>query len=285
MNDMCNRLKCAYAARAFFFSLWPMMLYGICYFSLALIPHNSHIDIQPLYNLERIVFGITADGLTGVDGKATITFAEFFNTYHYLAADIISGICYLCWVPVPCLFALYLYFMGFHKYALRFSLAFLSMNLIGFAIHIIHPTAAPWYVIEHGFALLPDTPSNAAGLLRFDALIGYPMFENIYKSSTNVFGAFPSLHAAKMSMVCLYSSLLFEHDRRPSLFVWVAVSMLITLGTWFGAVYTAHHYIIDVLGGILLTAMGYLTMAYGLRRTRWFRWLYERLSNSWDMEC
>ena len=96
-----------------------------------------------------------------------------------------------------------------------------------------------------------------------------------------MFGAFPSLHAAKISMVCLYSVLIFEKDKRPSLFVWAVLSLVIALGTWFAAVYTQHHYIVDVLAGILCVGAGYLVFAYGVRRTRLFRWMNDRLSNEW----
>lgn len=270
-----------YILSSFFLSTWPMMLYGIIYFSLGLFPRFMTIDVQGIYELERTLFGITADGMTGIDGNATLTYAEYFTTHNWPWADILSGICYICWVPVPCLFTLFLYFKGMHRHCLCFTLTFLIMNIVGYMIWYIHPTAAPWYVMQYGFDVVPDAPSCAAGLLRFDALTGTRLFESIYKSSTNVFGAFPSLHAAKMSMVCLYSVLIFEKDKRPSLFVWAVLSLAITLGTWFAAIYTSHHYILDVLAGIGLVGIAYLIFAYAVRPLRPFRWMNDRLNNSW----
>ena len=280
-KTMTQANKTTLFIRSFLLSTWPMMLYGVIYFSLGLLPRSSVIDVQPLYELERSLFGISVDGMTAIDGSETLTFAEYFSAHHWVWADIWAGVCYICWVPVPILFTLYLYFMGFHRHTLCFALTFLTMNIIGFTINMIHPAAAPWYVMEHGFEVLPETASNAAGLLRFDALVGAPVFASLYRGSTNVFGAFPSLHAAKMSMVCLYSVLVFEKDRRPSTFIWAVLSLIITLGTWFAAIYTAHHYIIDVLAGIVCVALGYLLFAYGIRRTPPFRWINNRLSNNW----
>ena len=267
--------------RSFLLTTWPMMLYGVLYFSFGLLPKSSAIDVRPLYELERTVFGISAVGMTGADGGATLTFAEYFSAHNWAWADIVSGVCYICGVPIPILFTLYLYFKGMHRRTLCFTLIFLLTNAIGFAIQCLHPAAAPWYVMEHGFAVLPATASNAAGLLRFDALVGAPLFEGIYSCSTNVFGAFPSLHAAKICVVCLYSALLFERERRPGMFVWSVISVAITLGTWFAAVYTAHHYILDVLAGVCCVGVAYLVFAYGIRRLPLFRRVNGSLTDSW----
>ena len=38
---------------------------------------------------------------------------------------------------------------------------------------------------------------------------------------------------------------------------WVLlIFWLITLGTWFAAVYSAHHYIVDVIAGIIVSLVG-----------------------------
>ena len=41
---------------------------------------------------------------------------------------------------------------------------------------------------------------------------------------------------------------------------------VICMGIWFTAVYTSHHYLIDVLSGIACTLIGYLIFEYGLMK-------------------
>ena len=49
--------------------------------------------------------------------------------------------------------------------------------------------------------------------------------------------------------------------------MWMRIALaVITLGIWFTAVYTSHHYILDVAGGIAVTLLGYLVFEYGLMR-------------------
>ena len=48
---------------------------------------------------------------------------------------------------------------------------------------------------------------------------------------------------------------------------WIRVALaVITLGIWFTAVYTSHHYIIDVALGILCAITGYLLFEYLMMR-------------------
>ena len=88
---------------------------------------------------------------------ALLPFAIFGISYDWIAAhnwpiaDVFAGIFYLCWVPVPILFGLCLYFKKERKTYLRFALVFLFVNLIGFAGYYIHPAAPPWYAINYGF--------------------------------------------------------------------------------------------------------------------------------------
>ena len=73
-----------------------------------------------------------------------------------------AGLFYLCWVPVPLAFALCLYFRGRYSVYLRFSIAFLVVNLIGFCGYYIHPAAPPWYALDYGFTPVLHTPGNMA---------------------------------------------------------------------------------------------------------------------------
>ena len=148
---------------------------------------------------------------------------------------------------MPLGFAIYLYLKGKREAYLRFSIAFLFVNLVGFVGYYIHPAAPPWYAIHYGFEPILNTPGNVAGLDRFDTLVGFPVFHSIYCNNSNVFAAVPSLHAAYMLVTTIYAVKSREHILTTCVFAFIC------MGIWWTAVYSTHHYIIDVLLGILTT--------------------------------
>ena len=225
--------------------------------------HYNSVHIGSLYNLEKGLFGISKD-------NSTITPNEYFARHHSSFLDILCGIFYLCWIPVPLLFAGILFFKN-RKYFFQFSLSFFLVNLIGFIGYYIYPAAPPWYVAQQGFEFIPSTPGNTAGLGRFDALLGVNIFAGLYSKSSNVFAAMPSLHAAYMLIVVYYG--IKSRMRKVYNFLFA----LILLGIWFAAVYSSHHYILDVLAGIGCALLGIGLFQYFIRHTRAGAKLMDRL--------
>lgn len=237
-------------------ALVPFILFGISYDWMNLCPNYmvNPVDTSGLYNAEKSLFGITvADG-------AVLTPNEYFAIHTNTVADILSGIFYLCWVPVPIIYGLWLYFKGMDKAYLHFSIVFLLVNLIGFTVYYIHPAAPPWYVALHGFEAVPGTPGNVAGMAHFDEITGLGIFDALYARNSNVFAALPSLHSAYTLIAFIYAM------RTPSGTAWRVALGVITLGIWSAAVYTSHHYIIDVLSGIACAFAGFLLFEYVLMR-------------------
>ena len=187
--------------------------------------------------------------------------------------DFLAGIFYLCWVPLPIVYGLYLYFSGRTDAYLHFAIVFLLVNLLGFALYYVHPAAPPWYVAMHGLEAVEGTPGEVAGLGRFDEMTGLGIFNALYARNANVFAAMPSLHSAYMLIAFIYS--LRARCPRGMRIAWA----VICLGIWFTAVYTSHHYILDVIGGISVTIAGYLIFEYGLMRIRPFERFVERYAS------
>ena len=127
---------------------------------------------------------------------------------------------------------------------LKFSACYLLTNLIGFIGYYTYPAAPPWYYDTFGAELVINTQGNAAQLLNFDKLVGSPVFENIYTKNSNVFAAIPSLHSA-YPVVTLY----FARKMAPNWLKWLVFIDII--GIWWAAVYSFHHYLIDVLLGLI----------------------------------
>jgi hypothetical protein len=213
------------------------------------------VHIGQLYLAEKRLFGITTT--TGI-----ITPNEFFQQHHSIAGDFLSGLFYLCWVPVPLLFAAYLFFRN-RPLFLRFAIAFFVVNMIGFVVYYIYPAAPPWYVQEHQFNFIASTGGNTAGLQRFDELVGVPVFQSLYAKSSNVFAAMPSLHSS-YPVIVLYYGIKGRYRYANVVFA------LIMGGIWCSAVYTSHHYVLDVLAGICCAIAGIVLVERGVSRPGWF---------------
>lgn len=246
-------------------ALLPFILFGISYDWMRVYPNYlvHSIDVADLYHLEKAWFGC-------YDGGVLVTPCDYFVGHHSPIVDFLAGLFYLCWVPVPIAFGLWLYVTRSRELYLRFSLVFLLVNLLGFAGYYIHPAAPPWYAINYGFEAVLHTPGNAGGLERFDALTGLNIFHSLYGRNANVFAAVPSLHAAYMVVTVVYAI------KRPCRWYTILLFTIIMLGIWFTAVYSTHHYIIDVLLGISCALLGVLIFEKGLMKWPRFHRFFER---------
>ncbi|MCO6024369.1 phosphatase PAP2 family protein [Prevotella cerevisiae] len=254
----------------------PWAIFGVSYDMMRLCPNYkvSPIDVGHLYDLEKSFFGIAASGMEEIHKAAEVCKGsaeaiydsgvlipgEYFAIHHTACLDFLSGLFYLCWVPVPLAFAFYLFFRKQYQWCLKFSWSFLFVNVLGFIIYYIHPATPPWYVMNYGFHAFLNTPGNVGGLGRWDTLTGLPLFHLIYGENANVFAAVPSLHAAYMLITTYYAI----RSHKP----WYTVTLfaIICMGIWFTAVYAGHHYIIDVILGILTAIVGLLITELGIYR-------------------
>jgi len=243
-------------------ALLPFIIFGLLYDSMRYYPNYlfGDIDIRDIYEAEKDLFGISY-------GTELLTPNEWFTLHATPIADLLAGLFYLCWVPLPVAFGFYLFLSGRRDLAFRFSSAFLFVNLIGFIGYYIHPAAPPWYVEKFGFEPIFNTGGDTAGLGRFDALVGYPVFGSIYVNNSNVFAAVPSLHAAYCPIACFYAL------RTRQLPIWSTVLAIVSVGIWWTAVYSGHHYTIDVLLGIITAIIGIgLYEGWLIRQSWWKRW-------------
>ena len=208
--------------------------------------HYQEVHIQSLYETEKKWFGIA-------DAGKIITPNEYWANHSTQFLDILTGLFYLSWVPVPLGFAAFLFFKN-RRWFLEFSLTFLFVNILGFIIYYVYPAAPPWYVQQYGFDFLAGTPGNTAGLHRFDTYFDVSIFKSLYEKSSNVFAAMPSLHSA-YPLIVLYFGWRFQLK-------WINIFFAtVMLGIWFAAVYTSHHYVLDVLAGITCAIIGIIVFS------------------------
>lgn len=216
------------------------------------------VHIADLYNLEKHLFGINVNG-------NTLTPNEYWAIKGTTFLNVVTGLFYLCWIPVPLSFAAFLFFKNRREF-LYFALTFLLVNLIGFVIYYAFPAAPPWYIQQHGFAFQPLTIGSTGGLSKFDAYFHINLFKSIYAKGSNVFAAMPSLHSAYPVIVLYYGF----RNRLGLANIFFAI---VVLGIWFTAVYASHHYVLDVLAGITCAIIGIslfrLLATHSKTVTRW----------------
>jgi membrane-associated phospholipid phosphatase len=219
-------------------------------------------EVNPIHVAEPYHFEKALFGLNTAAGRLTLN--EYFKIHHTPFWDILTGLFYLNWVPIPLLFAFWL--MRTDKLLfLKFSYAFVFTNLVGFCIYYLYPAAPPWYVELYGFDIIHNTPGNAAGLLEFDKLLGINLFAGMYQKNANVFAAIPSLHSAYPVLCLLYGLRLKK--------TWLNVLFAVfTAGVWFAAVYSRHHYFIDVLLGGAVAGVSYLVFEFLSDKTYLRKW-------------
>jgi hypothetical protein len=255
------------ATRRFVLAFGVFIAYWIIYDSMRVLPNYevNPIHVTEPYYIEKAWFGVnTAEG--------RVTLNEYFETRHTPFWDIVTGLFYLNWVPVPLLFAGWL-LRNNKPLFLHFSYAFVFTNLVGFCIYYLYPAAPPWYVELYGFEVKHGTPGHAAGLLEFDRLLGVDLFAGMYRKNANVFAAIPSLHSAYPVLCLLYGWRLKNNWLNALFAVFVA-------GIWFAAVYSRHHYIIDVILGGAVAVFSYVTFEYLAKKTvlkRWFEQLARKI--------
>jgi hypothetical protein len=240
-------------SRKFILGFSIFIVYWIIFDYMKAFPNYAYhsVSTSELYNMEKSYFGVQVNGVT-------ITPNEYLKNHTHPFIDVLSGIFYLLWIPVPLIFAGYLFFRDRLQF-LYFSSTFVLVNFLGFIVYYLYPAAPPWYIQIHGFNFIAHTPGNTGGLARFDSIIGIPIFKSIYSKSSNVFAAMPSLHSS-YPLIVLYYGLKNKLGAVNGFFI------LLMLGIWFTAIYTSHHYVLDVLAGIGCACCGIYLFNYLSKR-------------------
>jgi len=253
----------SHVTRKFLIAYLTFAVYWIIFDYMKAFPNYKYntVHIEDLYNYEKHLFGVHFKG-------QLLTLNEYFKLNSTTFIDILTGLFYLCWIPVPFGFGVYL-FVTNRKLCLHFLLSFVILNIVGFIVYYTYPAAPPWYIQEHGFTFIQNTHEGVAGLIRFDNYFHAPVFQGIYTKGSNVFAAMPSLHSA-------YPIVVFYYALKSRLKVGTIIFGIVMVGIWFAAIYTSHHYVLDVLAGILcaITGIG----LFNLLKARW-GWFSRFLTN------
>ncbi len=236
--------------RAFVEDFLPFVLFAAIYDFLRIIPKSwaGPIHVEWPHRLESFLFGFHYLGQAMIPN-------DFFIQHHHPVLDVVTAVAYSLHMVVPLGLA-FLLWRRQPELTRRFAWAFFVANIMAFVTYVALPVAPPWYVEQYGLAPANwSVASYAAGLVRFDQLIGMPYFQGVYSKSAWVFGAVPSMHAGFPLL-----NVLFARDGYRKALVPLILFMLTV---WFAAVYLRHHYVIDLVAGVI-----YVTVAYVLVRKK-----------------
>lgn len=242
----------ARAAARHLLVLLPFVLTGALYelCGQLFFRHRHTVHVGDLAALEARYFTVaTAQGPRPL--------SEVIASHTHALLDLLCGATYLLFLVEIVGVCSYLSFRR-RSEAWQLSLGFLVINLLGWVVWVLYPAAPPWYVDSHGLqATVVDVVSSPAGLQRFDALVGLPLATSFYSKSANVFGAMPSLHVAYATLVACVAAPLGK---------WLRIGTLgFALSMAFSAVYSRHHYLLDVIAGVLLA----FAVVLAFRAVRW----------------
>lgn len=214
---------------------------------------GASIDVTGPRDWELAWFGIrTSEGL--------VTPPEWFQSHTTPVLDIVCGLTYLGFMTGFVVLAAWWRFGERRTEAQVVMWALLALHLVGYAIHLVHPTAPPWYITQYGTGpAVATAPPDAAGGLRFDHLLQVSWFSTSYGHSSSVFGALPSLHVAQTFLAALFAW------RFRSLRVLTTAFFCLVL---LSSVYLDHHYVVDGITGMALAGLVFAVTVYLLRRTR-----------------
>src|SRR5690606_33947972 len=110
------------------------IVFWILFDYLKAFPNYNYnaVHILDLYEWEKSWFGLVADGML-------LTPNEYWLKNNNIFLDIICGLFYLMWVPVPIAFSIFLFLKGKRKQFISFLLTFLLVNVLGFIVYYLYP--------------------------------------------------------------------------------------------------------------------------------------------------
>jgi hypothetical protein len=235
--------------RRFALDWWPILLILVAYAVLHEIgdtmTDRAHVDPQLWFD-ERVFGTVPTVWLQQRlwDGRD--------NLHWY---DYLTWLVYLSHFFVTLTVAVVLWFRRYREF-FRYRALILTVTFLGFATYVIYPAFPPWLQSARG-----DMPSTARVVREVWLGLGLDQVAAVFGQKSNYafpVGALPSLHAAWPFML-----MLFFWSRAGR---WRILLVAYTLAMAFTLVYTADHFVFDII-----TGWAYATLVYA-----GFSWYWRR---------
>ncbi len=210
---------------------------------------HSGVHVESLIAADRAFFGeIPA---TWLQDKLYVA-----GTVHWY--DLLAVMVYGLHFVFPLVFAFMLWIKRKDRFW-QFTIGLLVMSYLGFAGFLLYPAAPPWLAQQWGYIQDLHNPFDQA--FKVLAPRRYDNFDTMTLwtlRSPNPVAAMPSLHAAYPWFVLLFA-IKFYGWRGLIFFVYNAM-------VWFSVVYLGHHWVIDILAGMFLATVCFLTIQFAWPR-------------------
>ncbi len=240
-------------SRLFLKLFFPFVLTGVIFDSMRYFYWQGiagRVHVAEPYLFERAWFGV---------GGQTLN--EVFLVHHGAVLDLLCGFAYLVYVGEYLGMAFLLFGRGLLAPVRTFARSFLIVNVMGYVTYFAYAAAPPWYVTEYGLGpARTDVRPAAAAAHRFDALLGTRFFDEMYGRGVDVFGAYPSLHVAYplIAAILAFRVAALRWARWPAVLFFLLMCL--------SAVYLQHHYVTDVVLGIVYAVVALAAVSAWERR-------------------
>ena len=145
----------------------------------------------------------------------------------------------------------------------RFAATLLTLSYAGALTFALYPAAPPWAASAHG--LIPFL-SNPAGEQAASSPLPTDSGPLYHLVDGNPYAAIPSLHGGYSFLIFLFIATLVWNTR----WRWTAyVAVLYPAVQCFAAVYTANHYVVDLLIGFIYATAALFGVRWFWRRQGW----------------
>lgn len=166
--------------------------------------------------------------------------------------DFFALIMYSMHFVLPCAFAFVLWLTNKRRFW-TFTLTFCFMTYVAFAFFLLFPAAPPWLAQAWGVESGLWFPQNdVLAVIQpdgFNTLDTYSIWGN---ASPHPVAAMPSLHASFPWLVLLFAVRYYGYKG-----LWF---LLYNVSLWFAVLYTANHWYIDVLAGMLWANISFFSV-------------------------
>jgi len=235
----------------------PFLLWIVLFTTAPYIPltWRPGIDVKSLFEFDTAFFRYLP----------STELAKLQNTFF----DVLGAIAYTLHAGWPFLFLAYMIFFKRRDLILPYLNCFGLVCFLGVVTQLIMPTAPPWYYYKYQFTPASyEMKGDPAGLARVDERFNITFYKNMFDNSPVVFGSFPSLHIGWPSILAFF---VFYETALP-LGLKIA-SIVYVVYVSLAVIYLQHHYLVDVLGGVLYSFVVYKLIGPKKRtHSQWGEW-------------
>ncbi len=220
---------------------YPIALVALLYDGMRYVK-NLGVSPERVHDCDLRAIELSLVGIGS--GADRMTLNDLFLTHHWTVVDVYCSVPYGIYIFAALGAGVYLYFKDYGALQ-RYGWAFFVMNVLAYVTYHVYPAAPPWYYHAHGCEIsMTAMPSAGPRLTHVDEVLGITYFHGLYGRSSDLYGAVPSLHVAYPLLIAIEGWRSFRLPGR-------VLSVVFVLSMGFAAVYLDHHWVFDVVLGIL----------------------------------